>query len=258
LTTHTTQTNVTQLFHYFRLTGDHSYLSRVPEAIAWLDSCRLTDEQRGENPLLAGRTHPTFVELGTNRARFVHRFGSNVRNGAYYYDYDHRSTLSHYSAGRAVDTEALRATYDELQSLTPAQVADLKARSPLSGGRIPPPRYFSLRDLTLADLFRDAPQPLPAVTDTQVEALVADLGTKDHWLTPADAVTNPYRGPSPADPYDGTAYMSKHVGDRHDTSPYDPRTPPAEPPYAPAERPSVISTGAYVANTGKLLAWLSR
>ncbi|OKI36608.1 pectate lyase [Saccharothrix sp. CB00851] len=258
LTTHTTQTNVTQLFHYFRLTGDHSYLARVPEAVAWLDTCRLTDEQVGENPLLTGRTHPTFVEPGTNRARFVHRFGSNVRNGAYYYDYDHRSTLSHYSAGRAVDTDALRAIYDELMSLTPAQVADLRSRSPLSGGPIPLPRYFSLRDLALTDLFRDAPQPLPTVTDAQAEALVADLGPKDHWLTPAATVTNPYLGSPPADPYDGTAYMSKHVGDPHDTSPYDPRTPPAEPPYTPTERPLVISTAAYVANTGKLLAWLSR
>src|SRR5262249_34028939 len=89
LTPHTTQTNIGSLFDYFRLTGNRAYLSRVPEAIAWLESCALTEEQIAENPLLAGRTHPTFVELGTNRARFVHRFGSNIINGAYYFDYDH-------------------------------------------------------------------------------------------------------------------------------------------------------------------------
>ena len=137
-------------------------------------------------------------------------------------------------------------------------MADLRARSPLSGRPIPLPRYFSPRDLALTDLFENAPHPLPTVTDAEVRALVADLGATDHWRTPADAVTNPYRGPSPATPYDGTAYLSKHVGDVHDTSPYDPRTPPAEPPYTPAERPSVISTAAFVANTGKLIAWLSR
>ncbi|GGP51862.1 pectate lyase [Saccharothrix coeruleofusca] len=258
LATHTTQTNVRQLFHYFRLTGDRAFLTRVPEAIAWLDSCPLTDQQVAENPLLAGRTHPTFVELGTNRARFVHRFGSNVRNGAYYFDHDHRRTLSHYSAGRAVDTASLRATYDELMSLSDEQVADLRARSPLSGGAIPLPRFFSLRDLELTDLFRDAPLPLPAVTDAEAGGLVADLGDKDHWLTPVDAVTNPYRGAPPATPYDGQAYMSKHVGDLHDTSPYDPRTPPEEPPYQPQERPLVISTSAFVANMGKLVAWTAR
>jgi len=34
LATHTTQTNVQQLFNYFRLTGDRSFLARVPEAIS--------------------------------------------------------------------------------------------------------------------------------------------------------------------------------------------------------------------------------
>ncbi|GHF68538.1 hypothetical protein FHX82_003559 [Amycolatopsis bartoniae] len=258
LTTHTTQTNVRQLFAYFRLTGEAKYLDRVPEAIAWLESCPLTAQQLAENPLLAGRTHPTYVELGTNRARFVHRFGSNIDNGAYYFDHDHHDTLSHYSAGRAIDTAALRTTYEQLRALTPAEVADLRARSPLTPGTpIPLPRYFSLRDLELTDLFRGATQPLPPVTAAEAAALVTDLGAKDHWLTPVDAVTNPYHGPGPATPYDGRAYMSKNVGDVYDTSPYDPRTPPAEPPYVPRERPLVISSATYVANLGKLVSYVS-
>ena len=36
LTTHTTQTNIQQLFNYFTLTGDRKFLQRIPEAIAWL------------------------------------------------------------------------------------------------------------------------------------------------------------------------------------------------------------------------------
>ncbi|QFU90410.1 pectate lyase [Amycolatopsis sp. YIM 10] len=255
LTTHTTQTNVQQLFHYFRLTGDHGYLAGVPAALSWLDSCLLTARQLAENPLLAGRTHPTFVDLGTNQARFVHRFGSNVRNGAYYSDNDHRATLSHYSGGRSVDTAALRKTYDELMALTPREVADLKARSPLSGGAIPLPRYFSLRDLQLTDLFRDAPLPLPVVSDADAHALVDKLVGGEYWLSASDATTNPYQGPPPSTPYDGKAYMSKHVGDRYDTSPYDPSNPPEEPPYQPVPRPQVISTSTYVANMGKLVAW---
>jgi hypothetical protein len=259
LATHTTQTNVRQLFHYFRLTGDRAYLSRVPEAIAWLESCPLTAQQIAENPLLAGRTHPTFVELGTNRPRFVHRFGSNVNNGAYYFDHDHRATLSHYSGGRSIDVAGLRTTYEQLSALTPAEVADLRARSPLHRGEeIPLPRFFSIRDLELTDLFRDAPFPLPAVTDAEAAALVAGLGTRDHWLTPVDAVTNPHLGPGPATPYDGRAYVSKHVGDVHDTSPYDPRTPPEEPPYVPRDRPLVISSAAFAANAAKLVSYVSR
>jgi hypothetical protein len=259
LTTHTTQTNVQQLFHYFRLTGDRAYLARVPEALSWLESCKLTSEQIAENPLLAGRTHPTYVELGTNRARFVHRFGSNIRNGAYYYDHDHRDTLSHYSAGRSVDLAGLRATYEQLAALTSAEVAALRARSPLSGGQpIPLPGYFSVRDLQLSDLLRDAPLPLPVVTDAEAAALVTGLGTRDYWLTPLDAVTNPYLGPGSAKPYDGTAYMSKNVGDLRDTSPYNPQDPPQEPPYQPRENPLGISSSAYVANMAKLIGYVAQ
>ncbi|KAA9166140.1 pectate lyase [Amycolatopsis acidicola] len=258
LTTHTTQTNVRQLFHYFRLTGDHSYLDRVPDAISWLDSCPLTVQQLAENSLLAGRTHPTYVELGTNRARFVHRFGSNIRNGAYYFDYDHHDTLSHYSAGRAIDTAGLRATYEQLRALTPAEVADLRARSPLSpGAPIPLPRYFSLKDLELTDLFRGAEPAIPAVTDAEAAALITGLGTKDYWLSPIEAVTNPFRGPAPGTPYDGRAYMSRNVGDVYDTSPYDPRVPPAEPPYVAQDRPQGISTATYIANAGRLVAYVA-
>ncbi|QDL73796.1 pectate lyase [Streptomyces malaysiensis subsp. malaysiensis] len=259
LTTHTTQTNIQQLFHYFRLSGDRKYLSRVPEALDWLDSCRLTERQIAENPLLAGRTHPTFVELGTNRARFVHRFGSNIRNGAYYHDYDHRGTLSHYSAGRSVDVEGLRDEYGQLASMTPAEVAKIRARSPLvSDAPIPLPPYFSPRDIQLSDLLRDAPLPLPVVSDAEAAALVAGLGDRDHWLTRLDAVTNPYEGPGARKPYDGKAYMSKNVGDLRDTSPYNPQDPPAEPPYQPREAPLGISSAAYVANMAKLIGYVAQ
>src|SRR5690606_32565584 len=36
LTTHTTQTNVEQLFTYFQLTGDRTFLDGVPAALDWL------------------------------------------------------------------------------------------------------------------------------------------------------------------------------------------------------------------------------
>ncbi|MET8646337.1 pectate lyase [Streptomyces sp. NPDC004675] len=259
LTTHTTQTNVQQLFHYFRLTGDRRYLGRIPEALDWLESCRLTQRQIDENPLLAGRTHPTFVELGSNRARFVHRFGSNIRNGAYYHDHDHHDTLSHYSGGRSIDLAGLRAGYEQLASMSPAEVAAMRARSPLSGGApIPLPRYFSLRDIQLSDLLRDAPFPMPVVSDAEATALVAGLGDRGHWLTPLDAVTNPYEGPGTRRPYDGKAYMSRNVGDLRDTSPYNPQDPPAEPPYEPREAPLGISSAAYVANMAKLIGYVTR
>lgn len=258
LATHTTQTNVQQLFHYFRLTGDRSFLDGVPAALDWLDTCRLSAQQIAENPLLAGRTHPTFVELGSNAGRFVHRYGSNIWNGAYYVDHDHRDTPSHYSAGRSVDVAGLRRTYDELAAMSDAAVAEMAARSPLKATAAGPlPKYFSLREVDFADLFDGAVMRTPAVSAEAAQALIDDLGAKNHWLTPLAQVTNPYRGNGPSAPYDGDAYRSRHVGDVYDTSPYDPQSPPAIAPYARQDRPLGISTASFAANLGQLIAFVA-
>lgn len=258
LATHTTQTNVQQLFNYFRLTGDRSYLERVPEAIAWLNSCRLTPEMIADNPLLAGRTHPTFIELGTNQPRFVHRYGSNIHNGAYYFDHDHRATPSHYSAGRNVNVNGLQSTYDQLASMSDAAVAEMVARSPLNN--LQPralPKYFSLREVDFPDLFAGATMASPTVTEEQARGVIDALGERDYWLSPISFVTNPFIGNGPSTPYTGTAYRSKHVGDVYDTSPYDPLDPPLIEPYAARPRPLGISTSDFVANMGRLIAYLN-
>jgi hypothetical protein len=258
LATHTTQTNVLQLFHYFRLTGDRTFLARVPEAIAWLNSCKLTPEMIADNPQLAGRTHPTFIELGTNQPRFVHRYGSNIWNGAYYFDHDHRATLSHYSAGRSVNIGSLQATYDQLAAMSDAAIAEMTAGSPLKATRPRDlPKYFSLREVDFPDLFAGATMTSPSVTEAQAQAVVDALGDRDYWLSPISFVTNPFRGNGPTTPYTGDAYRSRHVGDVYDTSPYDPLTPPEIEPYQPRERPLGISTSDFVANTGKLIAFLA-
>ncbi|WP_157271007.1 pectate lyase [Azohydromonas aeria] len=258
LATHTTQTNIQQLFNYFRLTGDHSYLEGVPRALAWLDSVPLSAQQRAENPLIASRSHPTFVELGTNKALFVHRYGSNIHNGAYYVDYDHRNTPSHYSAGRSVNTSTLRRTYNELMAMSSAQVADMVARSPLNASAPRAlPRYFSLREVDFPDLFAGSVMASPTVSEAAAQSVIADLGDKNYWLTTLSATTNRYIGDGPSTPYAGTAYRSKHVGDRHDTSPYDPLDPPAEGDYAPQPRALGISTTGFVSNLGRLIAYVA-
>ncbi|WP_119155104.1 pectate lyase [Caldimonas tepidiphila] len=258
LATHTTDTNVKQLFNYFQLTGDRKYLEGVPAALQWLESCALTAQMKAENPLIASRTHPTFIELGTNRPLFVHRYGSNIWNGAYYVDYDHRNTPSHYSAGRTVNVAALRRTYEQLSSMSPAQVAEMVARSPLGARkRRELPRYFSLREVDFPDLFEDSVMLSPTVADSEAQKLIADLGTKNYWLTPLATTTNPYRGNGPSEPYTGTAYQSRHVGDLSDTSPYDPRNPPEIAPYVKQERTLGISTSQFVSNLGKLIAYVA-
>ncbi|UCM87472.1 pectate lyase [Streptomyces marincola] len=251
-----TQNLVRHLCTFALLTGDRSHVRRVPEAIDWLERCRLTEEQIAENPRFAGRTHPTYVELGTDRARFTHRFGSNVRNGAYWFDHDHRDTLGHSHAAKRLNVADLWERYDRIMAMSDAELADWRARSPLSrGGRVALPRWFSVADVEISHLFREAaPPPLPAVGEAEAADLIAGLGDRDHWLVPLDATTNPFRGTPPPAPYDGRAYQGTHVGDLYDTSPYDPAAPPAEPPYAPREPVDGITTGSFTENMARLVA----
>jgi hypothetical protein len=258
LATHTTQTNIQQLFNYFRLTGDRAYLAGVPSAIAWLESVPLTAQMRAENPLIANRTHPTFVELGSNKPLFVHRYGSNIHNGAYYVDYDWHDTPSHYSAGRNIDTAGLRKTYEQLLAMTDAQIAEMVARSPLKATRPRElPRYFSLREVDFADLYAGAVMASPTVDEATAQALIDGLDSKNYWLAPLSATTNPYTGDGTTAPYTGTAYRSKHVGDHSDTSPYDPMDPPLDGSYTPQPKPQGISTSSFVSNLGKLIAYVA-
>ncbi|RZJ38820.1 MAG: pectate lyase, partial [Brevundimonas sp.] len=207
--THTTAANVEQLFSFYRLTGDRKYLARVPEALDWLDSVRLPQRLQRD-----GRTHPTFIEPGTNRPLYVHRRGSNVVNGAYYVDGDPNDTVIHYSSFRAVNVERMRAEYARLMALTPEQAS---AGSPLLArrGTVALPRYFTLQDISVSDMTSDGRRPPaePAV----IAGLVAGLNERGYWPTPLKAVSNPYIGDGSPEVAPGEFRITR-VGDASDTS----------------------------------------
>jgi hypothetical protein len=258
LATHTTQTNIQQLFNYFTLTGDRKYLQRIPEAIAWLKTVPLPANAAQLNPLLAGRTHPTFVELGSNEPLYVHRYGSNIHNGAYFYDKDITNTVSHYSAGRAINIASLESRYNTLASMSDAAVAEMVARSPLRSTQPRElPKYFSIREVDFPDLFLGAKMTTPMVPQAEVDTLIAELGTKHYWTAPVPEIVNPFRGPGPTTPYTGTAYRSKHVGDVYDTSPYPADNPPEIEPYVKRDKPQFIVTSDFIRRMGRLISFVA-
>jgi PelA/Pel-15E family pectate lyase len=225
LHTGTTGSNVEQLMNFYRMTGDRRFLARIPEALAWLESVRLPEPRQGRN-------FPTFVELGSNRPIYVHRRGSNVVNGEYYWDYSPEATLGHYSAFRNVDVAKLRREYEALLTTSPAEVAK---RSPLLAPDPEPlPRYFVSGGMVGSDLNAGSDAPAP-------RELIRSLNAQGWWPTPLRATSNPYRGDGPAQPVPGD-YRTSHVGDPSDTSPYTTETPVMG-----------ISTSAYMANMAKLI-----
>ena len=212
LATHTSANNIQQLLNFYRLTGEPRYIERVPEALDWLDSVALPPELR-----LNGRTHPTFIEPGTNQPWYIHRRGSNVVNGAYYADRNPNDTLIHYGSFRTLNVAGLREQYAALADQTPEQAS---AGSPLlaPAGTRTLPRYFTLRDVSWQDMGSAARRARPPAA-TRAGELIAALNARGYWPTPLTATSNPYIGRGPATPVGGE-YRITRVGDLHDTSPW--------------------------------------
>ena len=261
LATHTTQTNIQQLFGYFTLTGDKKYLSQLQKAIDWLKSAsiQLPANVATLNPLLAGRNVATFIELGTNEPLYIHRYGSNVHNGAYFFNKDITNTISHYSSGRSVDTAALQKRLDELNAMTSAQIDAMVARSPLKLTTARPlPKYFTaIREVDFPDLFEGAVMKTPVVPEAEAKTIISALVEGKYWTAPVPEIVNPYRGNGPASSYTGTAYRSRHVGDIYDTSPYPADVPPEIEPYVKRTKPEFITTANFISRMGRLISFVS-
>jgi hypothetical protein len=220
LVTHTTATNIERLVQFYRMTGDAKFLARVPEAIDWLEGLTLP---AGVAP--PGRTHPTFIEIGTNEPLYVHREGSNVFNGRYYIDKNPKNTIAHYSSFRRIDVPRLRKLYSEARALDPAALAKQSPIAP-SAARTAPPRL------------------LAAVNDGgDATGVVSSLNAEGYWLAPLGMNSHPYKGDGPSTPVAGD-YSQTHVGDESDTSPY------------PDATIKGISTSAFIRNMSVLIRWL--
>jgi PelA/Pel-15E family pectate lyase len=234
----TTAENIRQLIKFYHMTGETKFLARIPEALDWLDKVKLPARQTRQ-----GRTHPTFVELGTGKTLYTHRRGSNVTNGEYWVDYTPGNELEHYRSVRHVDVAGLRKLYSEVRKLN---TSELTSGSPLKSTQaIDLPRYFTLGNVSVSDLNTRALAPVESGNLAQdVVRLLTALNEEGYWPTSLRYTTNPYQGAAPAKLMAGN-FANTMVGDQWDTSPY------------PVEYPPLgISTGAYIKNMGTLIKYL--
>ena len=210
LATHTTAANIGHLLRFYQLTGDGKFLARVPEALDWLDSVKLPPDVAAIAG--GGRTHPTFVEVGTNKPLYVHRRGSNVINGEYYVDEDPHSTIGHYSSFRQVDVAQLRQEYLAAKAVPAEEAAK---RSPIRAGapRSPLPRYVAVREP-----FPFGPEAAVSPAERAARA-VASLDAQGRWIGPLGSTSHPYQGDGSGDVAPGD-FSRAQVGDESDTSPY--------------------------------------
>jgi len=228
LATHTSASNIEHLLTFYEWTGDTRYLARVPEALDWLDKVKLAKPDAG------GRTHPTYIELGTNRPVYVHRRGSNVVNGEYYYDYDPARPIGHYGQTRRINTAGMRKHYEELLK---ADVKTMTKNSPLvpGAGIEELPKYFTERYAMKVD------KDLAG----QLRQTLTSLNATGYWPAALPQNSHPYAGNGSKTVPAGDFGMT-HVGDETDTSPYNDGKTPA------------ISTAEYLRNMNILIQWLAQ
>ena len=261
--------NANLLMNFFRLTGNKRYLVDLPDVFTWVESCPLRANQKaisatnpnGDPQSILPNSHPRIIELESNRPRFVHRYGSNIKNGAYYFDHDWRNTPSHYGVSTNADTKAPRAALARLNALTNDQIAKMVAASPLNVmNERPLPKYFFVGgEVDFNHLYANAVKGTATQTEAQATALVTAMGEKNYWSGDQVNFTNPYTQDGPSTPYLGKEYMSKHVGDQYDTSPFQKATMPAMEPYKsnpPVAKP-VISSTTFVNSMNNLITFMA-
>jgi len=218
LATHTTAANIELLMRFYRLTGDTRFLARVPEALDWLQGLAVPPGA-ARRP---GETHPTFVEVGTNRPLYVHRQGSNVVNGRYYVDYSPDRTPGHYNAFRRLDVAGLRTQYEQLRAMSRAEAT---AGSPLlvEPGAVPLPRLFA------------AVRSGGSVVET-----MNGLNQQGYWPARLGSTSHPFTRHGSKELPAGD-FSQTHAGDETDTSPF------------PDGTTVGISTAAYIRHMSVLI-----
>ena len=88
--TGTTVRLINLMMEYYKLTADTRFLSGIPAAIHFLESMKLPEsdvkkwKRQSNNP--EAILVPRFVDPDTGKPLYVHRKGSNVKNGTYYID----------------------------------------------------------------------------------------------------------------------------------------------------------------------------
>ncbi len=222
--------NALLLIKFYQLTGDKQFLEGVPKAIKWLEDVKLPADKIEGN-----RTHPTFVDVKTNKPIYVHRKGSNVIYGSYYIDENDKNLLSHYYGKAFVNLQELK---DEYKKVLELSVEEVTKDSPLK------PKEFQQKGTpqSFYDLNRYVFNF--KIDDSKIIEVVNELDNENRWLSKGAYISNPYIG-------DGknteltNEYATTRVGDETDTSPYPDKT-----------DQKYISTETYIRNMKLLINYI--
>lgn len=222
----TTVQMIHRLARFYSMTGDESFLQGFDKAYRFIVSQQLPDSvvrlwrgtPRSSDEILV----PRFIDPDTGLPQYVHRKGSNVKNGTYYTDQDIRATIGHYSSAAFINTKQLKEFCDNARTMkveswkTPQQVEayHYNVFAPRRRGR-----------------------------GMSAFGIVNSLTPQGYWLSTLGAVSNPHKPIPESMPSSSESreYTSTMVGDEYDTSPYSDR------------KTKGISTQVYIQNMCALM-----
>jgi len=214
------------LISYYEQTGDKRYLQGIPDAINWLRSLKVSEadsikwnrKARNNGDILV----PRFLNPETGKPLYVHRVGSNVKNGHYLTNNDISGTIGHYSSATYVNPDTLWAEYERALNTPISKLSETTVNEyyhKVYEGKWADPQFFS------------------------VENIISKLTPEGYWLTPIRQISNPYKPlPDKMKQSKDKTYQSTMVGDEYDTSPYTPQEPVMG-----------ISTQTYIFNMTRLI-----
>ena len=234
--TGTTVAMIRQMIHFYEQTGDKSYLKGIPNAIQFLESVKLPSEwvtQLGRRPLGEGDIFmPRFIDPDTHKPMYVHRKGSNVRNGQYYTDSIPEGTIAHYSSFMTVNPSMLRKMLKDAEAMDQKK---LERESPLRKAKTCGPQEYYYRQPT--GMGRRM-MMMPSV-----DRIIDSLDSEGRWLSVFNQISNPYKEIPATMPQDSEdrQYAQTMVGDEYDTSPF------------PNKEVKGISTRTYIWNMVALI-----
>ncbi|MDR3119527.1 MAG: pectate lyase [Mediterranea sp.] len=231
--TGTTAYMIHKLMEYYVLTGgDTKYLAGIPAAIRFIESQKLPEtevakwKRRPNSPdeILV----PRFVHPESGNPLYVHRKGSNVKNGHYYTDRNLEQTIVHYTSAALIDVNKLKAEYERVKAIPKEE---LKRNSPFfqdSLVSLPPFYYYPRRRFGQKDMTPDE--------------IISGLTKDGYWLGPIRQISHPYK-PLPEDlpASNESKFAETMVGDEYDTSPF------------PNTEVMGISTGVFIENMTRLI-----
>ncbi len=233
--------HIEMLIKFYEMTCDEKYLKIIPDALAWIETVKFNNDE--SNCRL-----PKFIDLKTNKPLFIHRTGTNSRNGKYYVDYDSNFTVIHYPC---ISTINLKRIKDLFHNAGCNQYECMKLLFP-----------FEIKNKTGIDIYylisnylelgfehakRTRREMDYQINPNIIRDIISKIDTNYCWYTKHVFVSNEFIG-LPSEVKDtNKVYSVSYVGDKYDTSPFQNNT-----------EEEFISTAYFIRNIRTFLDYITK